>query len=139
MLLADLIDADAREVAALPVSVHAALANEYAELQARVKRIGAVLDKGLELAYGKRNSAGTAHQERDGFDLKQVATKKVEWSAEELRELADDAELEEFIEWTPKVPEATYKVLPQRLKDKLVKARTEKVQKTNFEFTKKEV
>lgn len=138
MLLSDLLTASVPEVAELPVSVHAALANEYAELQERTKRIGAVLDKALEQAYGKRNTAGTAHQERDGFDLKQVATKKVEWSAEALRELADDAELEDFIEWTPKVPEATYKVLPQRLKDKLDKARTEKVQKTNFEFTKKE-
>jgi hypothetical protein len=138
MLLADLIDADAREVAALPVSVHAALTNEYAELQARVKRIGAVLDKGLELAYGGQNAPGTSHREVDGFDVKVSSPKRVEWDKDQLYELADQSDYGEYVDWTPSVSETRYKGAPQRVVDALEPARTVKMGKAKIEITKKE-
>lgn len=138
MNLADLLEASVPEVAELPVSVHAALANEYAELQDRTKRIGAVLDKALEQAYGGQNSPGTSHREIDGFDVKVSSAKRVEWSKEQLYELADQSEYGEYIEWTPSVSETRYKGAPQRVVDALEPARTVKAGKPKIEFKRKE-
>lgn len=137
MNLADLLTASVPDVAALPVSVHAALANEYAELQDRTKRIGAVLDKALEQAYGGQNAPGTSHREIDGFDVKVSSAKRVEWSKEQLYELADQSDYGEYIDWTPSVSETRYKGAPQRVVDALEPARTVKAGKPKIEFKRK--
>lgn len=138
MQLGELTTASVGEVAALPVSAHAALANEYAELQARTKRIGAVLDAALEQAYGGKNEPGTSHTERDGFDIKVTVGKTVAWDAEQLNDMAGDDSLLEWMDWTPKVQESRYKAAPERIRSQLDKARTVKLGKARIEFKVKE-
>lgn len=139
MQLGELINASVPEVAALPVSVHAALANEYAELQARTKRIGTTLDAALEMAYGGKNEPGTSHVERDGYDVKVQTGKRVDWDKDMLYgifdELGDGAD---YIEWNPNVPEARYVSAPLSIKKKLDPARTVKLAKSKITITKKE-
>lgn len=138
MNLADLHDASVSQVAALPVSVHAALVNEYAELQARTKRIGATLDAALEMAYGGKNEPGTSHVERDGFDVKCTVPKTVSWDADMLQDMSATDELLEWMDWTPKVQESRYKAAPERIRMELDKARTVKLGKAKFEIKAKE-
>lgn len=138
MNLGDLTTASVPEVAALPVSVHAALANEYAELQARTKRIGATLDAALEMAYGGKNEPGTSHIERDGYDVKVVVGKTVSWDADQLNDMAGDDELLEWMDWTPKVQESRYKAAPARIRKQLDKARTVKLGKSKIDIKKGE-
>jgi len=138
MQLGELIDASVPEVAALPVSVHAALANEYAELQARTKRIGATLDAALEMAYGGKNEPGTSHIERDGYDVKVVVGKTVSWDAEQLNDMAGDDELLEWMDWKPSIQESRYKAAPARIREQLDKARTVKLGKARIEIKKGE-
>lgn len=136
MQLGELIDASVTEVAALPVSVHAALANEYAELQARAKRIGATLDAALEMAYGGKNEPGTSHVERDGYDVKVTVPKTVSRDADQLNDMAGDDNLLEWMDWTPKVQESRYKAAPERIRAELDKARTVKMGKAKIEIKK---
>lgn len=138
MQLGELINASVPEVAALPVSVHAALANEYAELQARTKRIGAKLDAALEMAYGGKSEPGTSHVERDGYDVKVVVGKTVSWDTDMLQDMSATDELLEWMDWTPKVQESRYKAAPERIREQLDKARTVKIGKSKFEIKKGE-
>lgn len=138
MNLADLIDAKVADVAALPISVHAALQAEYAELTARTKRIGATLDAALEMAYGGKNEPGTSHIKRDGFDVKVTVPKTVAWDADVLQDMSATDELLEWMDWTPKVQESRYKAAPERIRAELDKARTVKMGKAKFEISKKE-
>lgn len=138
MQLGELIDASVPEVAALPVSVHAALVNEYAELQARTKRIGATLDAALEMAYGGKNEPGTSHIERDGYDVKITVPKSVSWDADQLNDMAGDDELLEWMDWKPAIQESRYKAAPARIREQLDAARTVKLGKAKIEIKQKE-
>jgi hypothetical protein len=138
MNLADLHDANAVDVAGLPVSVLATLQEEYAALQGRTKRIGAVLDKALESRYGGQNAPGTSHREEGGFDVKVTVPKTVSWDADRLNDMAGDDSLLEWMEWTPKVMEGRYNAAPDRIKEQLDAARTVKMGKVKVEFKRKE-
>lgn len=138
MNLADLTAATVADVAALPVSVHATLANEYAELQERTKRIGAVLDAALQQAYGGQNAPGTSHIEREGYSVKVNVPKRVEWSADALQDMSADDTLLEWMEWKPSVAESKYKAMPERIQKQFDTARTVKLGKPAISFSKKE-
>lgn len=138
MNLADVLDATVAEVAALPVSVHAALQEEYAALQERTKRIGAVLDAGLQQAYGGQNAPGTSHRERDGFDIKTTIPKSVAWDSDTLETMATDPQVAEYVDCKLSVSESRYKAMPQRIRDVVDRARTVKMGKARFDFMKKE-
>ena len=139
MNLSDLHDAKVSDVAALPVSVHAALQAEYAALQARAKRIGATLDAALEMAYAGKNEAGTSHVYRDGYDVKVTTPKRVEWDVDALTAMAEGGgDAAEYIDWTPKVAESRYKAAPDRIRSQLDGARTVKLGKPKIEISEKE-
>lgn len=138
MNLGDLTTATFAEVAALPVSVHAALVEEFAALQDRTRRIGAVLDAGLQQAYGGQNAPGTSHRERDGFDIKTTIPKSVAWDSDTLETMATDPQVAEYVDCKLSVSEGRYKAMPQRIRDVVDRARTVKMGKVKFEFVKKE-
>lgn len=91
----------------------------------------------MEQAYGGQNAPGTSHREIDGFDVKVSSAKRVEWSKEQLYELADQSDYGEYIDWTPTVSETRYKGAPQRVVDALEPARTVKAGKPKIEFKRK--
>jgi hypothetical protein len=138
VLLADLHDANAADVSALPVSVLATLQEEYAALQGRTKRIGAVLDKALESRYGGQNAPGTSHREDDGFDVKVTVPKRVEWDSATLEEMSVKDEYLEWMSWSPTVGETKYNAMPDRIRAEFDKARTLKMGKTKIEISRKE-
>lgn len=137
MNLGDLVTASVPEVAALPVSVHAEMANELADLEARTKRIKATFDAALEMAYGGKNEPGTSHVERDGYGVKVTVPKTVSWDSEQLNDMAGDDELLEWMDWTPKVQESRYKAAPARIREQLDRARTVRLGKPKIEIKEK--
>lgn len=134
MTLGDLLDADAREVAALGVAEHARLANELADLEARTKRIKNVFDTALEMAYGGQNAPGTFHRKADGFDVKTTIGKRVKYDSDKLEKLATDNAVSEYIDWKPSVSETRYKGAPEAVRAELDKARTVEMAKPRFEI-----
>lgn len=139
MHLADLHDSKISDVTALPASVLATLADEYAALAARTKRIGAVLDSALELRYAAGiNDTGTHHRDDGGYDVKITVPKRVDWDADKLNDMAASDELLEWLDFVPKVAESRYKAAPQRIQDQLDTARTVKAGKAKIEFKRKD-
>ena len=135
MNLGDLYDsASAADVAALPVSDHARLANELAALEARTKRIKNVFDTAMEMAYGGQNAPGTFHRKADGYDVKTTIGKRVKWDDRTLEDLMARNSVAEYIDWKPSVSETRYKGAPEAVRAELDKARTVEMAKPKFEI-----
>jgi hypothetical protein len=112
--------------------------NNIAEIDDEIEKI--VGDTRRRAMLAKKQDTGTVHFEMEGFDVKAVTGKNVDWDQEALETawdtIAASAEdPRDYLKRKFEISEAAYKAWPKSIKAHFAPARTVNPGKTKYEFT----